>query len=154
MLEKKRFYYSVYWIFIKIDTPPGTSDEHLTLVEFIQANFNKSTFSAVLVTTPQVFILIDYLKKKKKFLVNSYVNFYKCVSLIDVQKEIAFCQSVGLKIEGIFENMSGFVCPTCTECTQIFGRGGGKSLCEMQNLPYLGTIYLLFFTILLKYNII
>jgi len=88
----------------------------LTLVEFIQAKFTQSNFSAVLVTTPQ------------------------CVSLIDVQKEIAFCQNVGLKIEGIFENMSGFVCPTCAECTQIFGSGGGKSLCDMQNLPYLGSL--------------
>jgi Mrp family chromosome partitioning ATPase len=115
----KQFLSQVIWgdlDYLIIDTPPGTSDEHLTLVEYIQANFKQSNFSAVLVTTPQ------------------------CVSLIDVQKEIAFCQNVGLKIEGIFENMSGFVCPTCSECTQIFGSGGGKSLCDMQNLPYLGSL--------------
>lgn len=35
------------------------------------------------------------------------------ISLIDVRKEINFCQKVNLPLIGIVENMSGFVCPNC-----------------------------------------
>ena len=35
------------------------------------------------------------------------------VALADVRKEITFCRKVGLKILGIVENMSGFICPSC-----------------------------------------
>jgi len=115
----KQFLSQVLWgdlDFLIIDTPPGTSDEHITLVEFLQSNFGTSKISSVLVTTPQH------------------------VSIIDVQKEITFCINTGLKIDGLFENMSGYVCPNCSECTNIFGSGGGKSLCEMQKIPFLGTL--------------
>jgi Mrp family chromosome partitioning ATPase len=113
----KQFLSQVLWgelDYLIIDTPPGTSDEHITVVEYLQTNFPSFKISAILVTTPQH------------------------VSLIDVQKEIDFCRNVSLKIEGLFENMSGYVCPHCAECTQIFGSGGGKSLCELQDIPFLG----------------
>ena len=35
------------------------------------------------------------------------------VALIDVRKQINFCQRVGLPIIGVVENMSIFVCPKC-----------------------------------------
>ena len=41
---------------------------------------------------------------------------------------------------GILENMCGFVCPHCEECTNIFSYGGGESLAEMGNVPFLGRI--------------
>jgi len=31
----------------------------------------------------------------------------------DVRREINFCRKVGLKVLGLVENMSGFVCPNC-----------------------------------------
>ena len=31
---------------------------------------------------------------------------------------------------GIVENMSGYVCPNCSECSNIFSKGGGKALAE------------------------
>jgi len=98
--------------YLVIDTPPGTSDEHISITEKLMP-FNPE---AVLVTTPQG------------------------VSLSDVQKEIYFCRKVGLPILGIIENMSGFVCPHCSECTNIFGEGGGKSLADAENIPFLGRI--------------
>jgi Mrp family chromosome partitioning ATPase len=54
----KKFMNDVCWgdlDYLLIDTPPGTSDEHLSVVENIKAmNFND--YSAVLVTTPQVIL--------------------------------------------------------------------------------------------------
>ena len=72
-----------------IDTPPGTSDEHISIVENLK-NYNPD--GAVLVTTPQN------------------------VSLSDVRKEINFCKKIKLPIIGLIENMSGFVCPHCSVC--------------------------------------
>jgi Mrp family chromosome partitioning ATPase len=69
-----------------VDTPPGTSDEHLSIVQYLKES---GIDGAVLVTTPQE------------------------VSLQDVRKEITFCRKVGIPILGIIENMSGFVCPNC-----------------------------------------
>ena len=39
--------------YLIIDTPPGTSDEHLALMENIKS-LNLLNYSAILVTTPQV----------------------------------------------------------------------------------------------------
>ena len=50
----KQFLKDVYWReldYLIIDTPPGTSDEHLSVVENIK-QYNPD--GAVLVTTPQV----------------------------------------------------------------------------------------------------
>lgn len=42
------------------------------------------------------------------------------VSLSDVRKEISFCKKVGLKVIGVIENMSTFICPTCSYHSEIF----------------------------------
>ncbi|KAJ3472572.1 hypothetical protein NLG97_g10880 [Lecanicillium saksenae] len=36
--------------------------------------------------------------------------------------------------------MSGFVCPHCSECTDIFGTGGGKSMAEEFKVKFLGAV--------------
>lgn len=69
-----------------VDTPPGTSDEHLSLAQYLRAT---GVDGAVIVTTPQE------------------------VALLDVRKEISFCRKVKIPIIGVVENMSGFVCPNC-----------------------------------------
>ena len=99
--------------YLIIDTPPGTSDEHLSVVESL-ASFLPD--GAVLVTTPQE------------------------VAVADVRKEIDFCVKTKLPIIGIVENMSGFVCPHCAECSNIFATGGGESLAKQFALPFLGRI--------------
>lgn len=96
-----------------VDTPPGTSDEHLTVTGELLAY---RPDGVVLVTTPQN------------------------VSLGDVRREVTFCRKAGLHILGIFENMSGFVCPNCKECTNIFSTGGGASLAKLASIPFLGSI--------------
>jgi Mrp family chromosome partitioning ATPase len=99
--------------YLVVDTPPGTSDEHITVTQELK---RFPLDGAVLVTTPQN------------------------ISLGDVRREIAFCRKGELPILGIFENMSGFVCPHCSECTRVFSSGGGAALAQAQNIPFLGTL--------------
>ncbi|KAJ1720161.1 cytosolic Fe-S cluster assembly factor cfd1 [Coemansia erecta] len=110
----KQFLSDVYWgtlDYLLIDTPPGTSDEHLAAVEYLQ-EWNPD--GAVIVTTPQA------------------------VALSDVKKEISFCHKVGLPVLGLIENMSGFVCPHCAECTNVFSTGGGEGLAKHMDVRFLG----------------
>ncbi|CCH43190.1 Cytosolic Fe-S cluster assembling factor [Wickerhamomyces ciferrii] len=113
----KQFIKDVAWDkdldYLLIDTPPGTSDEHISIAEELKfANPD----GAIIVTTPQN------------------------VATSDVKKELNFCKKVNFKPLGIVENMSGFICPHCEECTNIFSSGGGKLLSEQFNIPYLGNV--------------
>ncbi|XP_064632017.1 cytosolic Fe-S cluster assembly factor NUBP2 homolog [Lineus longissimus] len=100
--------------YLIVDTPPGTSDEHLTVVKALK---NTKPDGAVIVTTPQK------------------------VALGTIRKEINFCRKMGLKILGIVENMSGYACPCCGEITDIFNSAGSvEKLCEEFKLKYLGKI--------------
>jgi len=64
------------------------------------------------------------------------------VSLLDVRKEINFCRKAGIKILGIVENMSGFVCPNCEGESQIFHAttGGARALAKEMGVPFLGAV--------------
>ncbi|KAK9888299.1 hypothetical protein WA026_000559 [Henosepilachna vigintioctopunctata] len=112
----KQFLTDVCWgdlDYLIIDTPPGTSDEHITIMENLKT---VKCDGAVIVTTPQQ------------------------VAIEDVRKEITFCKKTGIPIIGLIENMSGFVCATCTECTNIFSKGGGESVAKLVAVPFLGTL--------------
>ncbi|KAF7260831.1 hypothetical protein EG68_01368 [Paragonimus skrjabini miyazakii] len=91
--------------FLLIDTPPGTSDEHLSVVQYLQAA--GCLDGAIVVTTPQE------------------------VALSDVRKEINFCEKLSVPILGIVENMTEFVCPACGHAGPVFPptTGGAASLC-------------------------
>lgn len=65
--------------YLIIDTPPGTSDEHISTVQYLQQA--KAVSGAVIVTTPEE------------------------VSLADVRKEINFCRKTKVPILGLVENM-------------------------------------------------
>lgn len=112
----KQFVTAVDWgqlDYLIVDTPPGTSDEHLTLCEALAA---LDPTGAVVVTTPQN------------------------VAVDDVKKELSFCGKLKMRCLGIVENMSGYVCPHCAECTQIFSKGGGEKLAKQYEIPFLGAI--------------
>jgi hypothetical protein len=47
-----------------------------------------------------------------------------------VSKEYDFTKKTGLRVLGLIENMSGFICPHCQQIQNIFGSGGGQSFCE------------------------
>lgn len=88
----KQFLKDVHWgslDFLIVDAPPGTSDEHISVVQFLkpcnEAHGNLS--GAVIVTTPQQ------------------------VAIIDVRKEISFCRKTGVDILGVVENMSRLCMP-------------------------------------------
>ena len=113
----KQFLKDVDWgslNYLVIDTPPGTSDEHLSIANYLK----EGNVGAVIVTTPQE------------------------VSLVDVRKEINFCKKVGIPIIGVVENMSGYVCGKCNKETSIFAAntGGAQKMCIDMNIPFLGKI--------------
>ncbi|XP_038703758.1 cytosolic Fe-S cluster assembly factor NBP35-like [Tripterygium wilfordii] len=148
----KQFLKDVYWgelDFLVVDAPPGTSDEHISIVQFLQAT---GIDGAIIVTTPQQ------------------------VSLIDVRKEVSFCKKVGVPILGVVENMSGLCQPLTdfrfmkmsetgehTDVTEAFieflktkaperldliafteifdsSGGGAAKMCREMNVPFLGKV--------------
>ncbi|PIA91567.1 Cytosolic Fe-S cluster assembly factor CFD1 [Cercospora beticola] len=116
----RQFLTDVQWgqlDYLLIDTPPGTSDEHISLVEtLLKSATQEQLAGAVIVTTPQA------------------------ISVSDVKKEINFCRKVSVKILGVIENMAGFVCPNCSECTNVFSKGGGQAMAQEFNVDFLGSI--------------
>lgn len=112
----RQFLKDVVWgelDYLLIDTPPGTSDEHISIAEELRT---ANPDGAVLVTTPQD------------------------IATADVRKELNFCRKVGLNILGVVENMSGYVCPHCSECTNVFSKGGGEALATQFEIPFLGYV--------------
>ncbi|KAG8034739.1 hypothetical protein G9C98_007815 [Cotesia typhae] len=101
--------------YLILDTPPGTSDEHLSATTYLK---NAGITGAIIVTTPQE------------------------VALLDVRKEIDFCKKVKIPILGAVENMSIFVCPKCKNSAEIFPAltGGARNMAEEMNVEFLGSI--------------
>jgi ATP-binding protein involved in chromosome partitioning len=93
-----------------VDLPPGTGDAQLSLAQTIALD------GGVIVTTPQD------------------------VALEVARRGIAMFEKVNVKILGIIENMSYYVCPHCGERDDIFGHGGGKQEAERMEVPFLGEI--------------
>lgn len=99
--------------YLIIDMPPGTGDIHLTMVQTVPVT------GVIVVTTPQT------------------------IALADAKKGIAMFGQAQLKVPviGLVENMSYF---TPAELPQnkyyIFGKQGGRTLCEEYDIPFLGEI--------------
>ncbi|SPC67897.1 related to nucleotide binding protein (NBP 2) [Ustilago sp. UG-2017b] len=111
----KQFLGDVRWgelDYLIIDTPPGTSDEHISILEYLRT-FNPA---AVMVTTPQA------------------------VSLADNLRSLDFCRKTELPVLGLIENMSGYICPHCKDCTNVWGKGGGEALAKREAIHFLGRI--------------
>ena len=96
--------------YLVIDLPPGTSDAQLTLAQAVPIS------GSVLVTTPQE------------------------VALLDVEKALAMFKRTSVPVIGLVENMSGLVCPHCSEIIELFGRGGGERFAREHGLEFLGQI--------------
>lgn len=111
----RQFLSDVLWgdlDYLVIDSPPGTGDEHMTILKTIPDALS------VMVTTPQE------------------------VSLADVRKAINFLQHTRGRILGVVENMSGLACPHCGKDIPLFKKGGGKELAGQYGVPFLGAIAL------------
>ena len=46
----------------------------------------------------------------------------------------------GMRVAGVIENMSGFICPNCSEEHDIFGSGGGEKIARELELEVLGRV--------------
>jgi ATP-binding protein involved in chromosome partitioning len=115
MLHKaiQQFLADVYWgdvDFILADLPPGTGDVSISIAQFLPGA------DMLVVTTPQE----------------------------TAQKVAAragrMTEQVNLRIIGVVENMSYFVCPACDAEHHIFGEGGGEQLAETLDTEVLGKI--------------
>lgn len=96
-----------------LDTPPGTSDIHLTLLQ------NLAITGAVIVSTPQAVALADAKKG-----IDMYRN-----------------DKVNVPILGLVENMAWFTPAELSENKYyLFGREGVKRLAEEMEVPLLGQI--------------
>jgi len=64
----------------------------------------------------------------------------QAVATADVKKELNFCTKTGINVIGVVENMSGFICPNCSECTNVFSSGGGKVMAQEFSVKFLGSV--------------
>lgn len=97
--------------FLFIDLPPGTGDEPLSIAQLLP-----DIDGVVIVTMPSE------------------------LSSSIVKKAITFAERLNMRIIGVVENMSGFVCPGCGEKIEIFKSGGGRKMAEEAGVPFLGSI--------------
>ena len=91
----KQFWSDVIWDdvdYMFVDMPPGTGDVPLTVFQSIKID------GIIVVTSPQ-----------------------ELVSLI-VAKAVKMAKMMNVKVLGIVENMSYFICPSCNEKHEIFGK--------------------------------
>ncbi len=96
--------------YLLIDLPPGTSDASLSMCQ------EASISGVVIVSTPAD------------------------VAWEDAGKAVAMFDKLNVPIFGVIENMSYFICPHCSERTEIFGHGGGRKAADELGLEFLGEI--------------
>ena len=96
--------------YLLVDLPPGTGDAQLSLTQIVRLH------GALIVTTPQEMAVGDSLRGAKMF------------------------ERVGVKVVGIVENMSYFVCPHCHSRSEVFLAGGGTRLAAELRVPLLGQV--------------
>ena len=99
--------------YLIIDTPPGTGDVQLTLLQKIPLT------GTVIVTTPQN------------------------VSISDCRKGIEMIKKLSIPILGLIENMSWFQPNDSRKKYFLFGRGGGKSLAAEYKIDLLAQLPLI-----------
>ena len=97
--------------FLVIDLPPGTGDEPLSVAHLV-----KNVDGSIIVTSPQD------------------------VALLDSRKSVNFSRMLTIPVIGIFENMSGLICPHCHNEISLFKKGGGEKGARDLNVPFLGRI--------------
>jgi ATP-binding protein involved in chromosome partitioning len=110
----KQFVTDVLWgdlDYLVTDCPPGTGDEPLSIAQLLG-----KIDGAIIVTTPQQ------------------------IAVVDVKKCITFCKQLNLPVLGVIENMSGFVCPHCSQRIEVFTGDGGRQMARDFGVPFLGQI--------------
>jgi len=93
-----------------VDMPPGTGDAQLTMAQQVPLK------GAVIVSTPQD------------------------LALIDARRGVAMFKRVNVPVLGVVENMSYFLCPSCSTRSDIFGHGGARQEAGRLGVPFLGEV--------------
>ena len=119
--------------YLLIDTPPGTSDEHISLAETLL----KVTSPPSLATSQDG---AGSTRTQPHLVGSVVVTTPQAVATSDVRKELNFCAKVGIKVLGIVENMSGYVCECCGVSTNLFGKGGGQIMSQDFGVRFLGGV--------------
>ena len=96
--------------YLLVDLPPGTGDVQLSLCQTVELA------GAVVVSTPQA------------------------VALADARRCVAMFEKVKVKVFGVVENMSEYVCPACGHHDAIFGHGGAEAEAHALGVPFLGAV--------------
>jgi ATP-binding protein involved in chromosome partitioning len=110
----KQFVTDVFWgdlDYLVVDCPPGTGDEPLSIAQLLGR-----IDGAIIVTTPQQ------------------------LAVVDVKKCITFCRQLNLPVLGVIENMSGLVCPHCSQHIEVFTGNGGEEMARDFKVSFLGKI--------------
>jgi ATP-binding protein involved in chromosome partitioning len=115
MLHKAvhQFLGDVYWgelDFLLADLPPGTGDVSISMASFLPGA------NMLVVTTPQ--------EAARKV----------------AERAGKMAVQTRLKVVGVIENMSYFLCPHCGERTPIFGEGGGQEAADTLGVPLFGRV--------------
>lgn len=96
--------------YLIVDTPPGTGDIHLSLSQTLEVS------GAVVVSTPQA------------------------VARADVRKGVDMYNKTGVRVLGLVQNMSSFLCTSCGNKTHMFGEDGARLMAEELGIRLLGDI--------------
>jgi ATP-binding protein involved in chromosome partitioning len=81
-----------------VDLPPGTGDAQISLAQLVLLD------GAVIVTTPQE------------------------VAMEVVRRGLAMFEKVNVRVLGLIENMSYYICPSCGERDEVFGHDSARQL--------------------------
>jgi ATP-binding protein involved in chromosome partitioning len=96
--------------YLVVDMPPGTGDIQLTLAQRVPVS------GAVIVTTPQD------------------------IALLDARKGLKMFEKVEVRVLGVVENMSMYVCTECGHVEHVFGSGGGARMAAQYGVQLLGEL--------------
>lgn len=96
--------------FLVIDTPPGTTDEHINMVKYL------SLTKVILVSSPQK------------------------ISIQDVIRQVDYCSKAKIPVVGMVENMKRHRCGGCGRESEVFVGNTLEEECGRRGIRYIGSI--------------
>jgi len=127
----KQFLTDVEWgdlDYLIIDTPPGTSDEHISIVQYLSPH--PTNDGAIVITTPQEVSMAD-VRKELNFCKKTGVSLY---SYFSPNHETALSTATGLQVVGLVENMADISIPLSSlqtplaQSSLVFADADGKDV--------------------------
>ena len=97
--------------YLIVDMPPGTGDSVIAVIDY----FDK-IYGVVIITTPEN------------------------VALDDCRKVLDLCKNQKIRVLGIIENKSHFICSNCGIKHDLYGSNGGKRLAEEAKVELIAQI--------------